>query len=247
MDDETRRSEAAEILRASGLPPAETAQRLRDLRIERPLAVQVAHDTTSQSEFWSHLENISQVRDEDALSSRLRCLLDSSGPVSLGSLWGDRLRALARHQALQEAIDSWRGESLLLLGPTGCGKTATAVALSRMALARRTRLTWFAGSALLLSQRRHPLGQGEPPEYERAVMAELLVVDDPDWIRSRDADELFSLVCAERERHQRPLIVTSGATRSEFVERYGAAVVRRIVESSRDENGRGTGKVVECH
>lgn len=230
----------ASILRASGLPWEVTVKRLRDAGLGLQATFELAERSGDAEGFWREVEaEVDLMR-----SDRLRNILKACGPAPLADMTGEKLEGLSRHKALRDALSGWDDSSLLLLGPTGCGKTATAAAL-----VRRSKLstTWYSGDALLRSIRRHPLGHGDPPELERAIVAPLLVVDDPDWIRSSDADEVFALVCAERERRGRPVIVTSGATREQFVGRYGGAVLRRIVESSRNDQGAPTGRVVDCH
>ena len=249
-----RTSEQDVVLGAAGMGLRQTVDRLRQIGVGRVEAVATARRCGNDSQrFWAEVEAIGESRRSELRTSKLAAVLKQSGPVGLAGLGRDALRGLVRARAAAEAMRSWSGESLLVIGPTGAGKTALCVELvagvviGASAFGKWPEVVWCSGESLLLSQRRHPLGKGDSPEYERAVAADLLVIDDPDWIRSRDADELFALVCAARERRGMPMLVTSGATKTELVERYGLAVVRRILESSRDERGKPTGRVVDCH
>jgi len=236
------------LLGASGVTASETVLRLRQVGLRRDIVVDVARGCQGDPKrFWGRLEAIREADRYEASRRSVRHAVEGVGPVAmLDRSWGE-LTAMVKPRKLHAELRSWSGESLLILGPTGAGKTALCLALCLRESKAMRSVVWCSGRSLLQSQRRHPLGQGDPPEYERARDARLLVVDDPDWTRQADADQLFAELCADRERASRPMLVTSGSTLEEFTSRYGAAVLRRIQESSRDDSGNATGRVVDCH
>lgn len=236
------------VLGASGVPASETVLRLRQTGLRRDIVVDVARGCQGDPKrFWGRLEAISDAERYEAAKRSVMHAIDGVGPVAMLDRSWSELAALVKPRKLHYELRAWSGESLLVLGPTGAGKTALCLALCLREAKSSRSVVWCSGRSLLQSQRRHPLGQGDPPEYERARDARLLVVDDPDWERQRDADQLFAELCADRYRESRPMLVTSGATLEEFTARYGSAVLRRIQESSRDSAGKATGRVVDCH
>jgi DNA replication protein DnaC len=152
---------------------------------------------------------------------------------------------------LLDAARSWHWQSgnLVLGGVTGAGKSTAAAVIVRRMVAEGVRLGgfywndargiwWFAALELELARKQHPLGQGEAPEVSRACAARLLVVDDAGWERDPTA---VSYVLDHRMQRGVQTIVTTGRTRSELSDHYGAAVVRRFVET-----GGKLARIVEC-
>lgn len=70
--------------------------------------------------------------------------------------------------------------ALVLTGPTGAGKSSlvSAIVQRLMDTGRCTRLVWTDAKRLAQARMEHALGAGEPPAVQRALAAELLVVDD---------------------------------------------------------------------
>lgn len=152
---------------------------------------------------------------------------------------------------LREAARAWRmgDRGMILLGPTGVGKShAAALVFKRLLGNGYTKggaewdfaigLRWFSASALAQARREHPLGRGDAPEITTASHARLLVIDDAGWDREPQA---ISDVLAARYESGRPTIITTGLTSAELAKHYGAAVVRRFVES-----GGGAATIVDC-
>lgn len=145
-----------------------------------------------------------------------------------------------REGALSDAARAWdprRHGNVLLLGATGVGKsTAAAVLFLRLLrqgwreggasweLARR--MQWFRVEQLERTMREFPLGKGECPEYAAAHAASVLFLDDLGWERDPKAT---GAILAERYDAPGLTVITSGLTREELTERYGAAVVRRML------------------
>lgn len=130
--------------------------------------------------------------------------------------------------------------SRILLGPSGAGKSFSAQVLCHRLARRVDSIYWTTATNLVRSVRLWPLGSGECPVVERAKSAQFLVIDewgpepsDPDgilWevINHRDAQKALRL----------RTLATSGRTETEWKERYGAALTRRLTEP---------GKLVSVH
>lgn len=162
-----------------------------------------------------------------------------------------RLSQWIRDDRLGESAAAWRwgGPSMIFLGKTGIGKSSAAAALMVRLLVQGWRegeraweaaqwLQWFSAEDLGRARREHPLGRGDAPELYEAEGASLLVIDDAGWDREPDC---VSSVLAKRYERGLPTIVTSGKTLTELSAHYGAAVVRRVVDS-----GGRRAKLVDC-
>jgi predicted HAD superfamily Cof-like phosphohydrolase len=150
------------------------------------------------------------------------------------------LRARIKPEVL-EVVDAWNWDSgsVLLCGPTRIGKTHAAGVLVRRILSvgvrmgaeaweKAKRIDWAHASDLANARKRHPLGEDEAPELERASIASLLVLDDLGW------DIEPAPICdVLNKRYERgvPTIVTSGLDPARVFERYSEAVARRIFDS----------------
>jgi DNA replication protein DnaC len=155
------------------------------------------------------------------------------------------------------AADEWRPKlgSLVLLGPTGVGKTITGVAFAHKILERALSLDvppefvrlakglrFMVGRDLANARRLHHLGEGEAPAILEAQEATLLVLDEIGYEATRGMDgtpdtAIFDVLDA-RYRAARPVVVTSGLTKAKFSARYGAALMRRLEE---------VGQIIDLH
>ena len=164
---------------------------------------------------------------------------------------GPELLSAVSSKELAKAASAWRvgAPSLILLGPTRIGKSTAAGWLFRrlvhegvkhggVAWTFAKRLAWFGADALDRARREHPLGKGDAAEIVQACSASLLVIDDAGWDRDRQA---VSEVLADRYERELPTVITSGRTTDELTVHYGAAVVRRMLES-----GGKRATVVDC-
>ena len=150
------------------------------------------------------------------------------------------------HKAILEAARSWRriNGSLALLGPTGAGKTASAVALAHRiidaCLARKRSdadmrfavgLRFISAKDLAQARREHKLGAGDSPLEAMAIAATLLILDELGY--EPQIDTTISDVVDARYRAGLPIVVTSGLSEAELAVRYGDAVKRRLCERGR--------------
>lgn len=131
------------------------------------------------------------------------------------------------------------GSSTLIVGPTAAGKTvAMAIAFRRLLAAgveqggpgwaRAAGLCWYDASELARARRGWPLGQGDPPQFERAIRASMLFLDDLGQERADDGS--VRDVLNDRYAKMLPTIVTSGMRVSEIEARYDTQIVRRILQ-----------------
>lgn len=150
--------------------------------------------------------------------------------------------------------------SLLLLGPSGVGKTSAAArALHRLGASRldarlndprsldaKRNLDEFLGclwvTAFELSRAfdEHRLGnEGGPELIARAVAATALFVDECGPEPAHNSGRIFDII-DRRNNEGRPTIVTSGQTAEGLETKYGSGFVRRLKQ-------RGLGAIVDCH
>lgn len=154
----------------------------------------------------------------------------------------------AAEPRVAEFARRWNREagSVLILGPTGAGKTAAAIALMMRVLSRAAKpeeternARWAFGmkfidaAELVVARRNSRLGD-EASLVDQAKSASLLVLDELGF-------ETFSAVPYEvinaRYLSGAPTIITSGLRKftrgkqvDEFAKRYGAAFMRRITD-----------------
>lgn len=127
---------------------------------------------------------------------------------------------------------------VLLLGPSKVGKSAAMALMLKRQLVRKANAAWFYARALCAAPLQHSLGDGPVPEIEAAAKTPLLVLDDLGI--EKDHGPLLDVI-HERYEQNRPTWTTSGLTLPQLGERYGDAIVRRLVES----NG-NAGRVISC-
>jgi hypothetical protein len=167
---------------------------------------------------------------------------DVDNPLYFERVQAPRLRAAAQRWTPE-------GGPLLLLGPSGIGKTSTAIAIAHRlisaaeSVARHVgstrcaafqlaaRIRWISALELARARRNHPLGRGECGEWTEASRARLLVLDelgqeqaDPRW--------LLELLDARYARSTEGFVTlsTSGLTHDALLARYGSGAWRKLAE-----------------
>lgn len=143
---------------------------------------------------------------------------------------------------IMAAIREW-SPCLLLLGPTGVGKTS---AMRWLRLGHNG--SWYNARELAACERRHSLGDGEPPDLVHACSREILYLDD---LGTEDARDIAVLkhVIERRYANGYPTIANTGLTKAMLTERYEAPTVRRLLEQHvrRRDGGEWPVLVVDCH
>lgn len=178
----------------------------------------------------------------EKLTSGLLTRVLAEGPAALADAPIERLVELAqgklRTLALSYHPDEHGGR--LVAGPTGVGKSVSAVAVLRRLIRAHVvahgfalpRVAWAKATDLANARLGHALGKGEASAVISAAKAEFLVLDDLGWESKRaSGDEAVVEVLSERYDSGFITLATTGQTVSALNDRYGEAVVRRIVES----------------
>lgn len=109
-----------------------------------------------------------------------------------------------------------RAENLVLVGPSGTGKTHFAEAIAHAAIDRDLRVSWFTLETLTATIARSRIDASTGKVVERIVRSELVVVDDIGLLPAGadEAEALYRLVDAAYEK--RSLILTSNLHPARF-------------------------------
>jgi DNA replication protein DnaC len=109
-----------------------------------------------------------------------------------------------------------RAENLVLVGPSGTGKSHFAEAIAHAALDRDLRVSWFTLESLTATIARSRIDASTGKVVERIVRSELIVVDDIGLLPAGadEAEALYRLIDAAYEK--RSLIVTSNLHPARF-------------------------------
>lgn len=146
----------------------------------------------------------------------------------------------------------WNGGSMLLVGPTGIGKSALLAAignqmldraragsLSREAFAVAAGIRWVSAIDIAKAASRHKLGEGEPPLLKMAKKASILILDELGKEDQRsDPHAIMELLRARYEPKWKPTFVASEVTLDELNRRYGASTMRTVWQR---------GKLIDLH
>jgi DNA replication protein DnaC len=147
---------------------------------------------------------------------------------------GELRTRVSRGRAIVDAAAALTSTGLLLVGPSGSGKTSLACALLRAWDARypRRRGVFMPAWKLGVARAQHGLGQGEPPEVERALTTRLLVLDDLGSERNTATNAVPDVIFA-RALDGLPTWVTTWMTAEAVTQRYGDGIARRLYEAGR--------------
>lgn len=158
-----------------------------------------------------------------------------------------RIQAPQSH--IKAAIDRPPSGGMLLIGPTGSGKTSLVVAMLdswvRADLPARRGSLFVEAGWLSRARARHKLGADEAPLVTEAMRCPLLVLDDLGSERE-DRDGCITDVLWERTNEDRPIWITSGLAANgnddrerltSFAEslsrRYDGGFARRVIQGTK--------------
>jgi DNA replication protein DnaC len=124
----------------------------------------------------------------------------------------------------------WRFPRLIFVGAAGSGKTSLAVACLRRWVYETTRVAgFFHANELGMARIQHPAGRGEPELVERAKKWPLVLIDDLGSERGIAGCAVPDVIYV-RHAEDRPTWLTTGLSRRDIVDRYGAGIARRVFE-----------------
>jgi hypothetical protein len=182
----------------------------------------------------------SEWAEQERLQRRQAAVVAFRDIVPEGLLAGRDIQATV--DALPESLArvvawNWGDGPRLIVGASGRGKSTACALLIRRLLrdwvvlgtpeARRAeRASWWRSRALAREVQFSPLGK-PCPSMESAIRAPLLILDDLGW--EPDPAFIGDLLC-ERDDNGRPTIATSGQPLEALEARYGAPLVRRLIE-----------------
>lgn len=124
------------------------------------------------------------------------------------------------------------GQSLLILGPTGVGKTHQAYAAIQAIAAAGISVKWQAGSAADLYARMRPrAGADSQNSFTEIAGAPLLLVDDLGAAKGSEwTEEITYRLINHRYEHMLPTLITSNVPPGELKEALGDRVASRLAE-----------------
>ncbi|MBV7671407.1 ATP-binding protein [Streptomyces halstedii] len=135
-----------------------------------------------------------------------------------------------RRDAITPVIS--RGRSLLLLGPTGVGKTHQAYGALRRLAVTGVSATWLTtSSADLYAALRPRAGVDSETEFRRYAHARLLLVDDLGAAKATEwTEEINFRLVNHRYENQLPTLLTSNVLPKQLADRLGDRVASRLIE-----------------
>ena len=128
-----------------------------------------------------------------------------------------------------QAILAHKGPAVVLVGPTGSGKTSLAIACMR----ERRGALFVPAEVLDRARIEHKTGSGEAPIVARCMRVPLLVIDDIGQDKPTVVSATESVIL-ERSREGLPTWVTTGlggtvaSVSAEIARAYNAGVARRL-------------------
>ncbi len=192
--------------------------RLRYFREAAPVVIARARD-----EAWDHADLLKVLlaeeaagRDRSTREMHRRAARLPSGKTF--DAWDPKASAIpAEAQWALRTLD-WigRAENLVLVGPSGTGKSHFAEAIAHAAIDRDLRVSWFSLESLTATIARSRIDATTGRVVERIVRSELVVVDDIGLLPAGadEAEALYRLVDAAYEK--RSLILTSNLHPARF-------------------------------
>ncbi len=198
---------------------------LKQLRLSHMLNHWSTLETKAVQEGWSYsqfLLALCQLEADRKLAVRLqRALSEAQLPIakSFSTFEFDHCPSLNPAPLLQLSQDSrWleRAENLILLGPSGIGKTHIAAAVGRCAIELGKRAKFFSAMTLVQQLQYAKLQLQLPTFLAKLDRFDLLIVDDLGYVKKSEAETsvLFELIAYRYER--KSLLITANQPFSQW-------------------------------
>lgn len=146
--------------------------------------------------------------------------------------WVRSLAAASVAQARGHLVAISTGPSLLLLGPTGVGKTHLAYGAIRAVCVSGLHCTWMAITAAQAYALLRPGRKFESEvDFDRLASTQLLLLDDLGAAKSSEwTEEVNYRLINHRYEHELPTIITSNVPPRELGDAVGERVASRLTE-----------------
>lgn len=136
-------------------------------------------------------------------------------------------------EPVKEILDAIAGLSrVVFMGGAGDGKTSLASAALRSEMDAGVDGAFVHAFHLAQARARMPLGEGEAPDVERAMSAELILLDDLGNERNTQLSPVPEVIF-ERHAEAMRTWVTTAFNHAQIAEKYGDGIARRIFENAK--------------
>lgn len=124
---------------------------------------------------------------------------------------------------------SGTGNSLLLLGSTGLGKTHLALAMANVVLAQGHGVVYDTAQNIFMRMEDEYFGRAERRFTDTAYQCDLLILDDlPDYASPFSINVLYNIINT-RTLGRKPMIVSTNLTENGLLAKYGEKIFSRLI------------------
>lgn len=207
---------------------------LKQLRLSHMLTHWQTLEAKATQEGWSYsqfLQALCQLETERKWAVRLQRAL-SEAQLPYGKSFANfnfehcpNLNPVPLLQLAQDARWLERTENLILLGPSGVGKTHLAASVARSAIELGKRVKFFSATTLVQQLQYAKLQLQLPTLLTKLDRFDLLIVDDLGYVRKSEAETsvLFELIAHRYER--KSLLVTANQPFSQWDDIFSDATM----------------------
>lgn len=140
--------------------------------------------------------------------------------------WMSRVLQYCRNYA---ASFPGNGQSLLLLGGTGLGKTHLALSIANSVIERGFGVVYDTAQNIFSRLEDENFGRAEKRLTATVLDCDLLILDDlPDYASPYAVNALYNLVNT-RSLARRPVVISTNLTENELSQKYGGKIFSRLI------------------
>lgn len=191
------------------------------------------HDIAPDREFDQHWfeENLAQAAERITRTIPER-YTDATVTETAVAQWVRAVIAASVEQSRSDCVSVRTGPSLLLVGPTGVGKTHEALGAVRAIAVSGVRCMWRIATAADIYAEMRPRPRVDSEEvFMRYAGAQLLVVDDLGAAKGSEwTEEVNYRLVDHRYRHRLPTLITTNVPGKELGAALGERVASRLTE-----------------